>query len=108
MHPTIAYHLPALGNVCRAHDVARLTLFGSAAREHDFEGAKSDADFLVAFKPDSPLPPLKQFFSLADALEKLFDRPIDLVEEGSIKNPYIHAAIEADKVVVYSEAGHET
>lgn len=103
MHPRLTHHLSALVPLCRAYHVERLSLFGSSAREHDFDATKSDADFLVAFNASSPLSPSMQFFGFLDALETLMGRPIDLVEEGAIKNPYLHATIEADRVVVYSE-----
>jgi predicted nucleotidyltransferase len=65
MHADIAEKRDALMALCRRYDVARLELFGSAARGADFDPASSDADFLVEFKPGSQLPPLEQFFGLA-------------------------------------------
>ncbi|MGO9742875.1 MAG: nucleotidyltransferase domain-containing protein [Roseiarcus sp.] len=38
---------------CKRFDVARLDIFGSAARGENFDPARSDADFLVAFGPDA-------------------------------------------------------
>ncbi len=38
---------------CKRFDVARLDIFGSAARGDDFDPARSDADVLVAFRPDA-------------------------------------------------------
>ena len=63
----------------------RLEGFGSPARGHDFDPASSDADFLVEFLPDSNLSPITQFYDLADALERLLARPIDLVERRAIE-----------------------
>src|SRR5437868_4983824 len=48
MQPVIEQHLPKLRSLCRRFHVRRLELFGSAARE-DFDPARSDLDFLVAF-----------------------------------------------------------
>ena len=56
--------------MCRRYGVRRLEVFGSAARETDFDPLESDADFLVAFDPaESGLSPLEQYFGLAEALE---------------------------------------
>ena len=63
----------------------RLEVFGSPARGRDFDPASSDADFLVEFLRDSSLSPITQFYDLADALERLFARPVDLVERRAIE-----------------------
>jgi uncharacterized protein len=102
MHASIASHREALIALCRRYDVERLEVFGSAARGDDFDPARSDAEFLVMFKPDSQLPPLEQFFGLAEALEDLLGRPVDLVEPQGVKNPYILAGINRSREVVYA------
>jgi predicted nucleotidyltransferase len=35
-------------------------------------------------------------------LEGLFGRPVDLVENGTVRNPYRRASIERDVKVVYA------
>ena len=85
MHTDIAEKRQELIALCQRYDVARLEVFGSAARGADFDPAHSDADFLVEFKPGSALPPLEQFFGLAEALEKLLGRSVDLVERQAIE-----------------------
>jgi predicted nucleotidyltransferase len=50
MQADIADKLDALADLFRRHGVARLELFGSAARD-DFDPSRSDADFLVTFQP---------------------------------------------------------
>ncbi len=44
MHAAIADRRADLGALCRRHGVARLEVFGSAARGADFDPASSDAD----------------------------------------------------------------
>ena len=39
-----------------------------------------------------------------EALEDLFNRPVDLVEPGSITNPYFRQSIEQTQGVVYEAA----
>jgi uncharacterized protein len=102
MHAHIAKKRTELIALCQRYDVARLEVFGSAARGADFDPATSDADFLVEFKPDSQLSPLGQFFGLAAALETLLGRPVDLVEARAIKNPYVLAGIKRSREVVYA------
>lgn len=53
MHPEVLRHREAIAALCRRHGVARLEVFGSAARGEDFDPARSDADFLVEFTPEA-------------------------------------------------------
>lgn len=101
MHAEIANKRDALIALCERYDVARLEVFGSAARGVDFNPTVSDADFLVEFKPKSELTPLEQFFGLANALEELLGRPVDLVEPAAIKNPFVRAGINRSREVLY-------
>jgi uncharacterized protein len=101
MHAAIACKQTELAALCRRYDVARLEVFGSAARGTDFDPDLSDMDFLVEFKIGSELPPLEQFFGLAKALEDLFGRPVDLVEPSAIANPYVRSAINRSREIVY-------
>jgi uncharacterized protein len=54
--------------------VARLEVFGSAARAADFDPNRSDADFLVTFKP-AARNDLVAFADLKEALERLLEAP---------------------------------
>jgi uncharacterized protein len=101
MHAEIADKRDALITLCERYDVARLEVFGSAARGTDFDPAVSDADFLVEFKPRSALPPLEQFFGLADALKDLLGRPVDLLEPSAVRNPFVRASINRSREVLY-------
>ncbi len=94
MHALIEQHRADITRLCRRHAVRRLAVFGSAARSTDFDPARSDADFLVEFDPRTDLRPLEQYFGLADALQDLLGRPVDLVEAGAVRNPFLQAEIE--------------
>jgi predicted nucleotidyltransferase len=102
MHDQIALHLAELRALCRRFAVARLEVFGSAARGWDFDPSQSDADFLVEFQADAPLPPLGQFFGLHEALERLLGRPVDLVEAGAARNPHWLAEMAKARELIYA------
>jgi uncharacterized protein len=85
MQAEIAEKLGPLADLCRRYGVARLEVFGSAARGLDFDPKRSDFDFPVEFEQRSDLPPLEQFFGFAEALEQLLGRPVDLVEREALK-----------------------
>lgn len=84
MHAAIADRRADLGALCRRHGVARLEVFGSAARGSDFEPARSDADFLVTFAP-AVRDDLAAFEDFKEALEGLLGRPVDLVEREAVE-----------------------
>ena len=90
-----------LEKLCRQYMVASLELFGSAA-EDCFDHQTSDLDFLVEFLPDSPMGPFYQYFDFLEALKRLFGREIDLVEAGSMKNPYFIKAVNATRKPLYA------
>ena len=84
--------------------MTRLEVFGSAARGHDFDPARSDADFLVAFEKEASRSALDQFFGFAEALEDILGRRVDLVERGALdasRNYIRRRNILADAEVVY-------
>jgi uncharacterized protein len=84
MHAAIAERRADLGALCRRHGVARLEVFGSAARGGDFEPLRSDADFLVTFE-SAARDDLLAFADFKDALETLLGRPVDLVEREAVE-----------------------
>lgn len=102
MHHLVEDKHQAIGALCRRFDVRRLEVFGSAARGVDFLPEESDVDFLVEFEPASDLPALDGFFGLQAELSKLLGRPVDLVETGAVRNPYLLASIERSREMVYA------
>jgi len=93
-------HRAELEALCRRFGVRRLELFGSAV-SGGFD-ARSDLDFLVEF--DSPEAPgyADRFFGLLESLEALFGRPVDLVVDSAIRNPYFREAVERAKELLYA------
>ena len=102
MHAAIADKRDELVALCRQYRVARLEVFGSAARGTDFDPVSSDADFLVEFRFHYDRKPLQQYFGFSEALRRTLGRPVDLVEVGAIRNPYLRAAIDKSRELVYA------
>ena len=101
MNEVIGAKLGEIATLCATYRVARLELFGSAARD-DFDPASSDLDFLVEFDPGESSGLADRYFGLLESLEALFNRPIDLVQVGAVKNPYLLQSIEASRTVLYA------
>lgn len=85
--------------LCERYRVERLVLFGSALRD-DFDSGYSDLDFSVEFLPMTPHEHAESYFSLLEELEDLFERRVDLVEIGAVRNPHLHREIEDAGVVI--------
>ena len=102
MHAAISDKMDEVAGLCRHYGVARLEVFGSAARGTDFDPQSSDADFLVEFKLDDGRAPLRQYFGFAEALRHTLGRPVDLVESGAAQNPFLRAAIDRSRELVYA------
>ena len=84
MHADILRHRDELADLCRRHGVARLDVFGSAARGADFDPARSDVDLLVEFAPTTPrrLAALLDFEAEAG---KALARPVEVVDRRAIE-----------------------
>ena len=86
---------------CRRWQVQQLALFGSAARGE--ETPSSDIDVLVTFKPEAAWS-LFDLADMRDELSRILDHEVDLVEENSLRNPFLRRSVLRDKLVLH-EAG---
>ena len=87
MTEMVEQHLDAIRSLCRTYGVRRPDLFGSAPTGA-FDVETSDLDFVAIFA-DTQLPRYADHYvGFAEALEALFGRPVDVVTERSIQNPY--------------------
>ena len=91
--------LQPLLELCERYGVEKLELFGSAARG-EFDPAHSDLDFIVQMKGRREPGYARRFCDFADALETLYGRPVDLLTELMIKNPYFKAEVQKDRTIV--------
>ena len=101
MVPLIEEKKDELFALCRKFNVRTLELFGSAARG-TFDLESSDLDFLVDIASQEPVRHADDYFGLLFALENLFSRHVDLVEDGASKNPYFLKSIAIDRTVLYA------
>lgn len=86
--------------LCRKFGIARLALFGSAAR--DEMTPDSDIDLLVEFAPDSKIS-LFDIPAIQDAFSAVFDgRKVDIVTPEVLENPYRRKSILRDTRMLYA------
>ena len=77
-----------------------LDLFGSGTSS-EFRPESSDLDFVVTFGEFPGGGIFDAYMDLAEGLEALFGRKVDLVTERSIENPYFRRAIDLSRIRVY-------
>lgn len=80
--------------------VKKAWMFGSFSRMED--GTDSDIDILVDLDHSVPVG-LIQYAGMANELEGILGRKVDLVAEGSVK-PFAKGNVDHDKVLIYERA----
>ena len=101
MIPIVANNRQAIADLCRSYGVYKLDLFGSATTEA-FDPQSSDLDFVVNFWDRSP-GYANRYLALAEALEVLLGRDVDLVTEASLQSPYIRRRIDAQRENIFED-----
>lgn len=99
MDQVLAERLPQVAVICRRHRVARLDVFGSAARHA--EGA-ADLDLLVEFVDLPAGGHADAYFGLLEDLEALLGRPVDLVMASAIRNRFVRETIERLRIPLHA------
>lgn len=85
--------------LCKKHKVIRLFVFGSVLTDRFNE--ESDIDFVVDFDRENVTDYFDNYFNLKYALEDLFKRKVDLLEEQTIRNPYLKKSVDQTKTLIY-------
>ena len=98
----VEQHIDAISALCQLHKVDSLYVFGSVLSD-SFHSA-SDIDFLVKFGQVAPYYYFDNYMELKESLEKLLQRPVDLLEEQTIKNPILRRSIDRNKKQIYGRA----
>jgi uncharacterized protein len=97
----------AVAALCRQYRVRKLRLFGSAATGA-FVPATSDLDFVAEFSGTHSTDYPDRYLDFAEALERLFNRRVDLLTERAIRNPYFRTEVERTAQVIYEAYLEET
>ncbi len=85
--------------LCERHRVLSLYVFGSVLTPNF--NPNSDIDFLVHFNTADIADYVTNYFSLKHSLESELGRPVDLVEDQSIRNPIFRHNVDKTKVPLY-------
>ena len=85
--------------LCKKYKVNKLFVFGSILTNRFNDD--SDVDMIVSFNKAEVNDYFDNYFDFKYALEELLGREVDLVEEQTIKNPYLKKNVDATKALVY-------
>jgi len=88
-----------IAEFCRRWGVVEFSLFGSILRD-DFR-PDSDVDVLVTFSPEARIS-LFDLVQMKIDLEKIFHRPVDVIEKDALENPFRKREILRTAKVVYA------
>jgi len=97
----IDQNIDSIRNLCLKYKVATLFVFGSVLTNRFKKD--SDIDLLVDFKDVDLYNYADNYFDLKDALESIFHRNVDLLEDKAIKNPYLRQSIDSSKQLIYGQ-----
>jgi predicted nucleotidyltransferase len=95
----LSNHTTQIKSLCETHNVKSLYAFGSVLTQ-DFN-EKSDIDLIVDFFPLDVLEYGDNYYELKFSLENILNRPIDLLEEKALKNPYFKKNIINQRQLIY-------
>ena len=96
---TLSAYKKEINALCTNHKVNSLYAFGSVLTPNF--NANSDIDFIVDFMEIDVKDYTDNYFNFKFSLQDIFNRPLDLLEEQAIKNPYFKKVVNQTKELVY-------
>ena len=94
-------YTPKIIKLCETHKVKSLYAFGSVLT--DKFTLESDIDLIVDFSNIEIEDYADNYYDLKFSLQDIFKRPIDLLEEKAIKNPYFRQSVNQKRQLVYGQ-----
>jgi predicted nucleotidyltransferase len=98
---TLSAYKNEINALCANHKVRSLYAFGSVLTPNF--NTNSDNYLIVDFKEIDVKDYADNYFDFKFSLQDIFNRPVDLLEEQAIKNPYFKEELNKKKVIVYKE-----
>ncbi len=95
----IENNIQKIATLCKRYKVSKLFVFGSILTDRFNDN--SDVDLLVSFNKAEISDYFDNYFDFKYSLEELFGRKVDLLEEQTIKNPYLKKNVDATKALIY-------
>jgi uncharacterized protein len=100
MNATLTNAKASIAKLCASYGVRSLEAFGSATQS----AAPNDYDFIVELDTQVDCSRARRWIDLAESLEKLLGKPVDLISASSISNPYFAQTVAATRTPIYARA----
>ncbi len=94
-------YLKDIEKLCKAYNVKSLYAFGSVLTDNFNE--QSDIDLVVDFADVELENYADNYFDFKFCLQDTLQKPIDLLEEKAIKNPYFKQSINQQRQLIYGQ-----
>ncbi len=95
----IDFDISELSRIAAQYSLTEISVFGSSIRGDIRES--SDVDLLVSFSKSAEIS-LFDIMDLEADFERLFQRPVDIVEQDSLTNPIRRTNILSSKELLYA------
>ena len=92
-------HIIDIRKLCYHYRVKQLYAFGSVLT-NEFN-TESDVDLVVDFDPIDTAFYADNYYDFKFSLQNILKRPIDLLEEKAIKNPYFKQNLNQQRQLIY-------
>ncbi|MCF8359312.1 MAG: nucleotidyltransferase domain-containing protein [Prolixibacteraceae bacterium] len=99
MQKLLTDNVEKLKTLCKKHNVRSLFAFGSVCTDNFNDN--SDVDLLISFNQMDYGDYADNYLDLADKFEKIFKRPVDLVTDKSLSNPYFIESFNKTKTLLF-------
>ncbi len=99
MQKLLTENIDIIKTLCEKYNVKSLFAFGSVCTENFNDS--SDIDLLISFNRMDYGDYADTYFELAEKFEDIFHRPVDLVTEKSLSNPYFIESLNKTKTLLY-------
>jgi len=94
-------YTPDIINLCKTHRVKSLYAFGSVLTENF--NKESDIELIVDFSNIDVEDYADNYYEFKFSLQEILKRPVDLLEEKAIKNPYFRLSVNKKRQLVYGQ-----
>lgn len=102
MNKIVEKNIDSIIKLCELYQVKALFAFGSVCT--DKFNDESDIDLLISFDELEFSIYADNYFAIANKFEELFNRPVDLITDKSLSNPYFINSVNKSKKLLYGRA----
>jgi uncharacterized protein len=104
MDATLSQAQTRIAQLCASQGVRSLDAFGSAT-QITTQKTPNDYDFIVELEPQVGSSKARRWIALAEGLEALLGKPVDLVSASSVRNPHFAQSVAATRLPIYARTG---